>query len=309
MKIVEKSAKKTNEFLRTFAFCERARDALGYILDTENIGWKDKILLPAYIGWSPNEGSGVFDPVKQRKITPVFYKVDNNLHIDYADAIEKMKQEEIKVFVIIHYFGFVDSNYALLVEMAKKKGILIVEDAAHAFYSDFIGGICGRKGDYTIYSLHKMFPFRSGGMLCINSTNVRTNELKQYSNYGDPFRYDLLQISKKRIHNYNCLTKLLTSHFDGIKPLYKELPVGVVPQTYPVKIIGYDRYELYKQMNDAGWGFVSLYHTMIEQLRNSQYKDSLELASCIMNLPVHQDVASSKYEEMIGTMLKFMNCK
>lgn len=307
MQIVDKSACSINNFLRTFAYFERARDALGFILDFEGISSGDKILLPAYIGWSPKEGSGVFDPVEQRKIKPEFYKIDNNLRVDYTDAVRKMSQEGIRAIVIIHYFGFVDEGYKALVETAKRLGVLVIEDAAHAFLSDFVGGICGRIGDYTIYSLHKMFPFQSGGMLSVNSSNKELHNLEKQCHFGDPFRYDFYEISKKRIENYNFLTKLLSPYYEKVKPLYKEIPSGVVPQSYPVRIIGYDRYKLYQQMNDAGWGFVSLYHTMIEQLRNSQWSDSLELAGSIMNLPVHQDVNKQVYEKMVYTMMSIID--
>lgn len=45
-----------------------------------------RILLPSYIGVSPKEGSGIFDPIIKLRdeglIDPLFYKVNDGLYID-----------------------------------------------------------------------------------------------------------------------------------------------------------------------------------------------------------------------------------
>ena len=62
------------------------------------------------------------------------------------------------------------------------------------------------------------------------------------------------------------------------------------PQTYPILIKSKDKNELYHKLNEKGFGVVSLYHTMIEELRNEKYDISNKVSKRILNLPVHQDV-------------------
>lgn len=61
-------------------------------------------------------------------------------------------------------------------------------------------------------------------------------------------------------------------------------------------------------MNKNGYGVVSLYHTLIPELRNDkEFIISQELSSHILNLPVHQDVNSDEYVNMLEMLLE--TCK
>ena len=42
----------------------------------------ERVLLPAYVGWSAKEGSGVFDPVDELGVPYAFYRLDDRLRID-----------------------------------------------------------------------------------------------------------------------------------------------------------------------------------------------------------------------------------
>jgi hypothetical protein len=195
----------------------------------------EKILVPAYIGWSAREGSGVFDPIRKRGIQPVFYHMDRNLEIDKDDCIEKIKNSGAKVLLIIHYFGFVDSCVKEIVGVAKEKGIVVIEDAAHGLYSDKIGGVCGRDGDYTLYSLHKMLPLSDGGVLVSNGKPLP--EVKETVSY-DIDGYDFKAISDTRIQIKDSCGSTQGRGIKGVKLLHSVLDDGIVPQTLPVVING-----------------------------------------------------------------------
>ena len=178
---IEKTSNKLDNFRRPQNFYNSAREAFGELLDFLQIGLQDKILVPAYIGWSKNEGSGVFDPIEKRAITPIFYHLDRQLNIDIVDCMSKIEKSNAKAILLIHYFGFVDVNIDKIVDCAKAKGMLVIEDAAHALYSDQVGGFCGRYGDFTIYSLHKMLPYRNGGVLVSNTGKIPEKRDNNYS--------------------------------------------------------------------------------------------------------------------------------
>jgi dTDP-4-amino-4,6-dideoxygalactose transaminase len=55
-------------------------------------------------------------------------------------------------------------------------------------------------------------------------------------------------------------------------------------------------------MNAAGFGVVSLYHTMIEQIAPERYPHSHAISHCILNLPVHQDASPDDMKAMIRTL-------
>ncbi len=66
----------------------------------------------------------------------------------------------------------------------------------------------------------------------------------------------------------------------------------------PVVVSQYDRDALYLKLNEAGFGAVSLYHTMIDPIQKGDYKEAVWLSKHIINMPVHQDVTESQIQEM-----------
>jgi dTDP-4-amino-4,6-dideoxygalactose transaminase len=227
--------------------------------------------------------------------------MDGRLRIDLESFAAQLASHPVRVVVLIHYFGYLDPNYVRAVELARAAGATVLEDSAHAMLTDLVGGGCGRLGDASIYSLHKMFPTPSGGMLVQNGGTPNTDSSPADLHF--PFwSYDLLGISERRRANAQQLTELLQPLSSHVEPLWPILGRSEVPQTYPVLIHGLSRFDLYLAMNEAGHGVVSLYHTMIEQLNPVDYPDAHQIASTILNLPVHQDTSADALRSMVDFM-------
>lgn len=295
--MITKGAKNTDLYKRDMYFYKRARDAFKDIIVNLKLKKNECIALPAYIGWSPIEGSGVFDPVIETGANYVFYKVDKNLNIDMDDYKRIIDENEIKLSVIIHYFGFIDDKYKEFIEISKEKSIFILEDEAHSMYSDLIGGISGRMGDACIFSLHKMLPVDDGGILVLNN-NTNNIIIDNNGNKSiDFYKFDLKEIARKRIENFDYMNNKIEELGQDVKKLRNTLKEGEIPQTYPVLIENISRFELYKLLNKKGFGVVSLYHTMIENLR--EFEDTKYLSQRILNLPIHQDVNTDDIDQLI----------
>ena len=56
-------------------------------------------------------------------------------------------------------------------------------------------------------------------------------------------------------------------------------------------------------MNNAGYGVISLYHTMINELQDSGHEEDCWFSQRVMNLPMHQDVNSLEYQGVIDSSL------
>ncbi len=287
---IEKLAKNPNAFKRRYFYYSNARSAFRSYMEALGIERGDRILLPAYIGWSSREGSGVFDPVAAMGLSAVFYRLESDLSIDVTYFENLLTYGGFKLLVVIHYFGFVDPFYEEVVRMAHARGMKVIEDEAHALFTDMVGGISGHLGDAAIFSLHKMLPRDRGGILCINSSEGIV-DLAQFGNeeWRDCFEYDFARIANSRIENAKTLAIALKDRIKGVASFHPILKPGEVPQTYPVWISGVSRNRLYEKMNHAGFGVVSLYHTMIEQLSRVDFPISFDISRHIMNLPVHQD--------------------
>jgi dTDP-4-amino-4,6-dideoxygalactose transaminase len=278
-----------------------AREAFASFLDSTRSSRRNVVLLPSYIGWSAREGSGVFDPVRASGLPYRFYPMTRDLRIDVEATLGLLRTEDIQVLVLIHYFGWPDPAAAHLASAARERGIFVLEDEAHALLTDVVGGIAGRDGHAAIYSLHKMLPISDGGMLVWNDATFSSNETTTTDVALDA-RFDLAAMARQRIMNARQTMSLLEPLAGRVDPLWRELPDGVVPQTFPVIVRTVDRSHLYHQLNASGFGVVSLYHTLISEITEREFPDAHWLAKRVMNLPIHPSVTRDGIAALIGAL-------
>ena len=303
---IDKTAKNRNNYKHDLLYYKSARNAFRNILSELHKKGNFTLFLPGYIGFSAYEGSGIYDPVTETNTKHVFYKMDKNLNVVTDDLFKKIEMASNKcVVLLVHYFGYPDKSSYAISEFCKKHDAILIEDAAHALYTDYIDHSCGHFGDYVLYSLHKMLPFEDGGMMRINN-NLGLNLVPDFN--GDPygvFNYDLLEIACKRKRLAKKWYELL-KNVDGIDILRPYIDV-VTPQTFPIIIKRHDRNDVYFKLNESGYGAVSLYHTMIEPIQDGKLDDALWLSQHITNMPVHQDVDEAELDKMFEKLIEIIN--
>jgi len=100
---------------------------------------------------------------------PVFVDIrPDTLNIDER-LIEEAVTEKTRVIVPVHYAG-IGCDMDRIMAIARKRGLLVVEDAAQAVNSFYAGRALGSIGDLGTYSFHETKNYISGegGALCIN---------------------------------------------------------------------------------------------------------------------------------------------
>lgn len=266
------------------------------------------MLLPAYIGWSPREGSGVFDPIAELGLPFAFYRVDETLSIDVDDLERVLREGAADVLVLIHYFGRVEPGYADAVGLARRHGALVLEDEAHSMLSDLVGGISGRLGDACIFSLHKLLPVGGGGLLVLNPGAAHLAAVVGGSPDGaTPWDYDLAAIASRRRDNFRELLRMIEPLRGRLDPLWGDLGDGEIPQTLPVLVRTVPRDRLYAVANEHGFGVVSLYHTLIREIPADRFPASFWLSRRILNLPVHQDMDPERASALATALATYVD--
>jgi dTDP-4-amino-4,6-dideoxygalactose transaminase len=293
--VITKGPRITRAPGRSFEEHPNARSALRHYLRDCHLQRGEAILLPSYVGWSPREGSGIFDPVRELSLDHAFYRLDRSLEIDVASLQDAIRRGNAKVLLLVHYFGHVDSAYADAVALARNAGLRVIEDEAHAMLSDLVGGICGRLGDVCLYSLHKLLPIDSGGVLVRNKIAAEREQTASIF-----WQHDLAFQASARRRNAQLLYHLLDGLREDVEPLWGPPAEGEVPQTLPVRLLRADRDAVYHDMNRAGFGVVSLYHTLICAITDRGFPESHRLARHILNLPVHQDILPQDMDDMVS---------
>ncbi len=303
---IEKGASHQESYKDSLKYYENARAAMFDLLQVlYKEGMITKVLLPGYIGWSPREGSGIFDPINSIEgLDRQYYKMKDCLCIDETDLFEKVTDSKT-VVLIVNYFGFRDDNLEEIIIQLKKKGVLVIEDNAHGLYTYFKHGRAG--ADATFFSLHKMLPFEKGGALLLLNEKLKKMTYSQTEcDFSCLFDYDLGEIARKRTCNYTLLDKLVRN--EECKKFFVPLKAEgaeykSVPQTYPILIRKGNRDRIYEIMNNQGFGVVSLYHTLIPELRGTGYEESQKISKTIMNLPVHQDADATYYPKLLESLI------
>jgi dTDP-4-amino-4,6-dideoxygalactose transaminase len=212
----------------------------------------------------------------------------------------------VRVLVLIHLFGHVDPACAELVALARRQGVRVLEDEAHAMLTDLVGGASGRLGEACVFSLHKLLPVPTGGCLVFNSfRDPILGNIELPAEERELLEFDLAEIARRRRENQETLVRLLDlsdALREKVVPLWGALPYPEVPQTVPVLVPEGLRDRLYHAMNQLGFGVVSLYHTLIEPLATEEFAASRAVSRRILNLPVHQDVEPAELERLVAAL-------
>lgn len=131
--------------------------AIALALRDAGVGAGVEVLLPAYHCLS------MVEPVRAIAARPVFYRLRRDLTVDLQD-IESRIGSATRALLVTHYFGFTQDMSALRT-LCDRRGLVLIEDCAHAFFGSVQGRPVGAYGDYAIASARKFFPIHDGGCL------------------------------------------------------------------------------------------------------------------------------------------------
>ncbi|MBB6692858.1 UDP-4-amino-4,6-dideoxy-N-acetyl-beta-L-altrosamine transaminase [Cohnella xylanilytica] len=124
---------------------------------------------------------------------PVFADVDEETgNLDPASVAERIT-ERTKTILPVHYAGQ-PARLDELRELAKARGLVVIEDAAHALGAVYKGRRIGSDGDMTMFSLHpvKHITTGEGGIIATNREDYY-RKLLDFRNHGivrDPSRLE-----------------------------------------------------------------------------------------------------------------------
>ncbi|MBI4978323.1 MAG: DegT/DnrJ/EryC1/StrS family aminotransferase [Spirochaetes bacterium] len=117
-------------------------------------------------------------------ITPIFCDIDEQtMNID-AGKIESMITPRTTAILAVHVFG-VPCDVAAIETVARRYGLKVIYDAAHAFGTEINGRGIGTFGDISMFSFHatKLFHTVEGGCLTFNDSDLK-QRIDLLKNFG-----------------------------------------------------------------------------------------------------------------------------
>ena len=282
-----------------------------------------------------------FQAISATGATPIACDIDpDTLWIDLKDAESKLTQNT-KAIMPVHYSGGV-GNLEQVYVFADRHGLRVIEDAAHAFGTNYMGKKVGGFGDIACFSFDgiKNITSGEGGCIVTNDNNilqtvcdarllgVKKDTEKRYlgerswkfdvSEQG--WRYHMNNImaaigivqldrfedfSRKRRELAIRYDELLTdSNINPIQHNYNE----VVPHIYVVRLpSGVDRNNVEKQLLRKGIQSGVHYqpnHWLTKYKKNDKLQVTDDQYSNLLTLPLHPDIEINDVEYVCDNLLR-----
>jgi dTDP-4-amino-4,6-dideoxygalactose transaminase len=148
--------------------------------------------------------------------TPVFVDIagDEDLNMDTAD-VEAAAGPATKAIVVLHYGGYA-SDMEAIGRVAAERGLVVVEDAAHAPGGTWDGRRCGTFGAIGCFSFfsNKNLPVGEGGMIVTDDDDLR-ERLRLLRSHGmTTLTWDR---HRGHAHSYDVVTQGFNYRLDEIR--------------------------------------------------------------------------------------------
>ncbi|MDP2705041.1 MAG: DegT/DnrJ/EryC1/StrS family aminotransferase [Patescibacteria group bacterium] len=295
---VKEFEKKFGEKFNTEHVCSlnSGTTALELAYELAGINEGDEVITPILTCTATNI------PLVRRKAKIVFADIENDLNISVSD-VEKKITPKTKVIVFVHFGG---NNRGLkeLVELAKRKNILLIEDAAQAVGSDYWG-----KADFTCVSLQaiKILTSGDGGILICKDVELDKKarrlrwfgydrDLKQKQGDADlveaGYKYHMNDVNAAiALGNLKVIDSLIT-HRKGLIEEYRKH--GIDAHIWFATVFTTKRDELKKYLAENGiesgvYHYRNDKYTIFGGKKSFPNMDRLENEYLV--LPLHHDVS------------------
>ncbi len=129
-----------------------------------NLNPGDEVILPSYT-FSSTANAAILCKAKL-----VFVDIRPDTMNINEKLIEEAITDKTKVIIVMHYAG-VSCEMDTIMDIAKRKNLMVVEDAAQGVMSEYKGRPLGTIGDFGCYSFHetKNYSMGEGGAIVINN--------------------------------------------------------------------------------------------------------------------------------------------
>jgi len=193
------------------------RDSIKLALMSMGLKKGDRVIIPAFTCLT------VLKPVLELGLMPVLADIGEDLQLD-SESVKRVIRPGTKALIVPHLFGGLAAMDDLL-QIAREKGLRVIDDAAQAIGLEGSWGYAGSGGDAGIYSFGLFKPISAvrGGALVTNDGSLynRAVQMRGRNVHNISSRSRILKsFLKIRLRKYTYLLFLLKRYFQQQNAIY-----------------------------------------------------------------------------------------
>jgi len=137
----------------------------------------DEVIVP------PITDMGTIIPILYQNAIPVFADVDDTYNMDPRD-VERKITARTRAIIVVHLFGN-PCDMDAMVEIARRDGIVLIEDSSQAHMTSYKGKYVGTIGDIGCFSFQQSKPMTTGeGGMTITWNKAFHDRMKLFADKG-----------------------------------------------------------------------------------------------------------------------------
>jgi dTDP-4-amino-4,6-dideoxygalactose transaminase len=293
------------------------------------IGPGDEVILPSH------SFIATAAPLIHLGAIPIFADIDPATYTIDPREVSRLATPRTKAIVPVHIYGQ-PAEMAPLTEIAKRRGIKIIEDAAQAHLAEYGGKRVGTLGDVAIFSF---FPSKNmtvagdGGMLTTNDDKVAAT-LRMLRDAGrapgKKYEHDIAGFNYRLSEIQSAIGRVQLRHLEAWTAKRRENAVylqkalnGANGLTIPSERTGtrhvwhqfvirhHERDRLWKHLEargiEAGVHYPIPIHLQpaFKTLPRVKLAETERAAAEILSIPVHQRLSRADLDSVAGTVRDF----
>ncbi len=320
------------------AFCEaefasgvgNGTDALWLALVALGVGPGDEVITV------PNTFIATVEAISLSGARPVFIDIDPRTHTMDPARIEAAITPRTKAIIPVHLYGQ-PADMDPILEIAKRRGLCVVEDACQAHGATYKGrkvGALGNAGCFSFYPTKNLGAFGEGGAVVTNDRQVK-ERIDSLREHGQAARYQhkeigwnarmdgiqgaVLKAKLKRLPHENekrrscaALYKTLLAGVPGVEPPFEAPERSHVYHLYVVRVKK-NRADLMRHLNAQGVGCLIHYPTPIHLqpayaflgLASGSFPCAEQSTTEILSLPMFPGLTEAGIRQVIDALRSY----
>ena len=265
---------------------------------------------------------------------PVFVDIDPLTYTISPEGIQENITRKTKAIIPVHMYGQ-SADMEPIVEISKKYGINIIEDAcqAHgALYKGKKAGSLGDTGCFSFYFTKNLGGYGEGGMVTTNSS-VIADKIRLYRNHGHKAKFEhsvfgyngrldeiqaaILRVKLKYLDEYNTKRIAVAERYNSLlksTPLLLPHEASDRKHVYHLYVVrSNERDKLQEYLNNKGIGTGIHYRTPIHLqaaatvlgYKEGDFPEVESACSEILSLPIYPELALDDQEYIAENIKEF----